>query len=416
MTMRILFVHQNFPGQFRHAARALAAAGHEVVALGIHTRDMPGIRSLRYRVTPPPRPSALEPAREFETMVARGLACAQAMQQLREQGFEPDVVVAHPGWGEALFCKDVWPAARLLVFAEFYYGGQGSDFGFDAEFHKPGLQAQQRLRLKNTALLHALVAADGGYAPTRWQHAQIPAPLRSRFDVIFDGIDTHAAAPDDEAWVSLRREGVRLRAGDEVLTFVNRNLEPYRGFHVFMRALPAILQARPHAHCLIVGGDGVSYGMPPEGGGTWRQRLLQELAPALPMDRVHFLGILPYRDYLRVLQVSACHVYLTYPFVLSWSCVEALSAGCVVVGSRTPPVQEFIEHGQNGWLVDFFDREALVSQVVEVLANPGAQKALRQRARSGVVEQYDLQGRCLQPLVELILGQRSARSPVMAPG
>jgi len=406
MKMRILFVHQNFPGQFRHAARALAAAGHEVVALGIHTREMPGMRCLRYRVMAPSRQSVLEPARDFETKIARGLACAQAMHQLREQGFEPDVVVAHPGWGEALFCKDVWPAARLLVFAEFYYGGQGTDFGFDAEFHKPGLEAQLRLRLKNTALLHALAAADGGYAPTRWQHTQIPAPLRSRFDVIFDGIDSQTAVPDPQAWMTLRREGVRLSAGNEVLTFVNRNLEPYRGFHVFMRALPAILQARPRAHCLIVGGDSVSYGMPPVEGGTWRQKLLQELAPTLPIDRVHFLGILPYRDYLRVLQISACHVYLTYPFVLSWSCVEALSAGCAVVGSRTPPVEEFIEHGHNGWLVDFFDRAALVDQVVEVLANPAAQAELRQRARSGVVEHYDLQGRCLKPLLNLILGQR----------
>ncbi len=408
MTQRILFVHQNFPGQFRHAAQALAAQGREVVALGIHTRNLPGVRCLRYKVTPPAQPSALEPVRDFETKVARGMACAGAMRTLREQGFVPDVIVAHPGWGEALFCKDVWPEARLLIFAEFFYGGQGSDFGFDAEFFQPGLAAQQRLRIKNTALLHALAAADGGYAPTAWQLAQVPELFRPRFDVIFDGIDTAVAQPDASAWLALQRAGVRLQAGSEVISFVNRNLEPYRGFHVFMRALPAMLRARPHAHCLIVGGDGVSYGWAPAGGGTWRQKMLQELGDQLPRERVHFLGNLPYRDYLRVLQVSACHVYLTYPFVLSWSCVEALSAGCVVVGSRTPPVQEFIQHGHNGWLVDFFDAEGLAAQVVAVLADPDAQRPLRLRARQDVVARYDLRTRCLPPLLDLIDGRRPA--------
>lgn len=411
MTLRVLFVHQNFPGQFGHLAGALAKGGHEVVGLGIHVRPVAGVRCVRYTVTPPAAPTGVHAARDFETKVVRGLACAQAMAALHGQGFVPDVIVAHPGWGEALFCKDIWPAARLLVFAEFYYGADGTDHGFDPEFARPGPEALWRLRLKNTALLHALQAADGGYAPTRWQHSRIPQPYRDRFEVAFDGVDTAAAAPDPTARVVLKRAQVQLAVGDEVVTFVNRNLEPYRGFHVFMRALPALLRLRPRAHVLIVGGDEVSYGAPPPGGGTWRERLLAEVGAQLPPGRVHFLGKLPYRDYLRVLQVSACHVYLTYPFVLSWSCVEALSAGCVVVGSRTAPVQEVIEHGVNGLLTDFFDAQALAEQVSEVLARPADFLPLRHEARRRAVADYDLASRCLPALVRHVTTPRQAHPP-----
>ena len=402
MTLRILFVHQNFPGQFGHLSRALAQAGHEVVGLGIQLRPVAGVRGVRYTVTPPVKPTGVEAAKDFETKVVRGLACADAMVQLRAQGFMPDVIVAHPGWGEALFCKDIWPAARLLVFAEFYYGTEGTDFGFDPEFSRPGPDAAWRLRLKNTALLHALQAADGGYAPTQWQHSRIPEPYRARFEVAFDGVDTIAAAPDPTAVVALQKAQVRLAAGDEVVTFVNRNLEPYRGFHVFMRALPALLKQRPKAHVLIVGGNDVSYGSRPAGGGNWREHMLAEVGAQLPPGRVHFLGKLPYQDYLRVLQVSACHVYLTYPFVLSWSCVEALSAGCVVVGSRTAPVQEVIEHGKNGLLTDFFDARALADRVADVLARPAAHADLRASARQRAVAEYDLSARCLPRLVNYV--------------
>jgi glycosyltransferase involved in cell wall biosynthesis len=221
--------------------------------------------------------------------------------------------------------------------------------------------------------------------------------------VIFDGIDTTVVRPEPGAMVQLQRAGVKLVPGDEVITFVNRNLEPYRGFHTFMRALPPLLRERPNARVLIVGTDDVSYGSKPAGGGTWRQVMLAEVGAQLPMERVHFLGRVPYADYLRILQVSACHVYLTYPFVLSWSCVEALAAGCLVVGSRTAPVEEVIEHGVNGFLFDFFDPAALAAQVAEVLATRDTLGAVRERARQGVVERYDLQAVCLPQVMRLIL-------------
>lgn len=402
---RILFIHQNFPGQFVHAAAELARLGHQVVALSIQqNRTIPGVEVLRYTPKPPGKPSEVEAARDFETKVVRGLACAQAMEQLRARGFVPDTIVAHPGWGEALFCKDVWPAARLLMFAEFFYASDGADYNFDPEFAHESVSERARLRMKNSVHLHALHACDGGYTPTQWQRAQLPALYRDRFAVVFDGIDTAVAAPSAQAEVRLSRDNIRLVPGDEVITFVNRNLEPYRGFHIFMRALPEILRRRPNARCLIVGRDDVSYGARPKGGGNWRQVMLSELGAQLPMDRVHFLGGLPYQDYLRVMQVSACHVYLTYPFVLSWSCLEALSMARVVVGSRTGPVEEVITHGENGLLVDFFDPAAMAQQVVDVLADPAGHAALGQRARERVLAQYDLHTRCLPQQLRLILG------------
>ena len=398
-----LFVHQNFPGQFVHVVGELLRLGHRVAALGIKGRQIPGVEFTRYAPKAPDKPSSVEPAQDFETKVVRGLACAEAMLALQSGGLEPDVVVAHPGWGEALFCKDVWPRARMVMFAEFFYSAQGADYNFDPEFAHDSLASRSRLRLKNSVHLHALHACDAAYTPTQWQLSQIPLEYRHKTRVIFDGIDTRVVAPRPEAFIHLKRDDLRLAAGDEVITFVNRNLEPYRGFHSFMRALPEILRRRPKARCLIVGRNDVSYGSKPKAGGNWRQVMLHELGAQLPMERIHFLGGLPYADYLRVIQISACHVYLTYPFVLSWSCLEAMSAARVVVGSRTEPVQEVIEHGKNGLLVDFFDPSALAAQVVAVLDQPAQYQALGTAARRTVVERYDLRSVCLPQQLALLL-------------
>ena len=190
-------------------------------------------------------------------------------------------------------------------------------------------------------------------------------------------------------------EAVELHAGDEVVTYVAPNLEPYRGFPSFLRSLPAILAARPAARVVIIGGDEISYGARLPEGHTWRQRLLDELGAGLDRSRVHFLGKVPHRTFLKVLQVSRVHVYLTYPFVLSWSMLEAMAAGCLVVGSRTAPVEEVIRDGENGVLVDFFSPAEIAARVIAGLAEPGAFEALRERARQTVVERYDLKRFCL---------------------
>ncbi len=400
---KYLFIHQNFPGQFVHVAAELARLGHEVVALGIKGRPVPGVKFLRYTPKPPERPSAVEASIDFETKIVRGVACAQVMARLQKGGFEPDVIVAHPGWGESLFCKDVWPTARLVIFAEFFYRTEGTDYSFDPEFTTDSLAGRMRVRIKNTVHLHALHAADAIYSPTHWQAAQLPTEYAAKTRVIFDGIDTQTVKPEANAFIHLKRANLKLTAQSEVITFINRNLEPYRGFHVFMRALPGILQQRPNAQVLIVGRDEVSYGTLPKSGSNWREVMLAEVGGHLPMQRVHFLGGLPYADYLRLLQVSSCHVYLTYPFVLSWSCLEAMAAECVVVASSTPPVKEVIEHGKNGLLFDFFDTAALTRQVVAVLGNRPAFKHLGQQARQDVITRYDLQTRCLPELLKWLM-------------
>lgn len=394
--LRILFLHQNFPGQFVHLAEALAGQGHEVTALRIAGRPVPGVACERYEVPSFGAASSVPLARELETKLARATACALAMQRMKAKGFEPDLIVAHPGWGEAMFCKDVWPGAKLLVFSEFFYHANGGDYGFDQEFAADTPVQRSRLRMKNTVLLHGLLDADAAYAPTHWQYSRIPAEYRHKASVLFDGIDTSALCPKSDARFEVPGTTRSLTAGDEVLTFVNRNLEPYRGFHVFMRALPEILRTRPAAQCVIVGGDDVSYGQKPSDGRSWREVMLEEVGHRLPLDRVHFVGRLPYANYIQVLQISRCHVYLTYPFVLGWSCIEALSAGCMVVGSDTAPVREVITHGVNGLLVDFFEPAQLGSQVAEVLASPpGRYAQMRTAARNRAVAQYDLVTRCL---------------------
>lgn len=383
---------------------ALARQGHEVVAIGITGRPIPGVKFVQYTPQVGRMGNAKDLWKDFDTKLVRGSACAAAMESLKRQGFAPDTIVAHPGWGEALFCKDVWPQARVIVFAEFYYAADGADYSFDAEFSRDTLDARMRLRLKNSVHLHAFDTADAIYSPTQWQRSRLPVEYQAKTQVIFDGIDTALAKPNPAAVLHLKRDNLRLSAGDEVITFVNRNLEPYRGFHIFMRALPEILAARPNARCLIVGGDDVSYGSPPPHGKSWKNVMLAEVGARLPMNRIHFLGKLDYRDYLRVIQVSRCHVYLTYPFVLSWSCLEAMSAGCTVVASRTQPVEEVIQHESNGLLFDFFDTTTLTRQVVGVLQQPHDYFALGVNARNTVLERYDLKTKCLPLQTKLIAG------------
>jgi glycosyltransferase involved in cell wall biosynthesis len=402
--MKVLFVHQNFPGQFRHTAKALAAdARNQVLALGINSPayDTPGVKVLRYA---PRRGSSKDVhplARDFETKVIRGEAAAAAALQLRQQGFSPDIVVAHPGWGEHMFLKDVWPAAKLLLFLEFHYRAQGLDYGFDPEFAVDSLPGRARVRTKNANLLTGLEAMDWGVAPTHWQQASLPEAFRKQTSVIFDGIDTGFITPDAAATFDLP-DGRRLQAGDEVLTFVNRNLEPYRGFHIFMRALPAIQKQRPNAVTLIVGGDEVSYGGRPKEGGSWKDVMLRELDGQLDLSRIVFLGRIPYEAYRQLLRVSRVHAYLTYPFVLSWSMMESMAAECLVIASATGPVTEVIRTGENGILVDFFDVEDWSRKLARALAKPEEYRDIRARARRDVLERYDLASVCLPEQLKLI--------------
>lgn len=395
--MRVLFVHQNCPGQFRHLAPALAALGDDVVFVTRKGRPVPaGVRRAEYEphrgVTPKIHPYVAS----TEAAVLNGQAVARTAFALDREGFVPDVIIGHPGWGETLFLKDVWPNTPLISYAEFYYRGAGSDVGFDPEFDT-GPDARLRARARAGPHLLALEAAEAAYAPTHWQRDQFPEPFHDRIRVIHDGIDCERIRPHPQAGFALP-DGRRLTRENEVLTYIARNLEPYRGFHVFMRALPRLLAARPEAQVVILGGDDVSYGSRAGVGRTWREVLLEEVGP-LP-DRVHFPGRIPYARYLDLIRVSSVHLYLTYPFVLSWSMLEVMAAGGVVVGSATPPVAEVIEDGQNGMLVDFFDADAIADRAADALGRRDALSAMRTAARETVEARYALT-RCLPAQIAL---------------
>jgi glycosyltransferase involved in cell wall biosynthesis len=402
--MKILFVHQNFPGQFLHLAPALMARGHECLALtdGRNGRKS-AVPTLRYRhETPAVDPAATRLGRSFTTATDRGLTVARAARQLRDtRGFIPDLIVAHPGWGETLFLKEVFPAARLLLYAEFYYRTEGQAVGFDPEFSPVTLESACSTVARTAAMNTAFAMADAAVAPTRWQAGTFPTHLRQMIEVIHDGVDCARLAPNPQAQVTLPG-GQVLRAGDEVLTFVNRNLEPYRGYHSFMRALPAVLAARPAAQVVVVGGDGVAYGAAAPDGKSWKQVFLDEVAGRIDTARVHFTGRIPYPTFVSLMQVARVHAYLTYPFVLSWSMIEAMAAGLHVVASDTPPVTEVIRDGENGQLVDFFDIAGWSRALIAGLATPERFDLLRRNARKTALHTYDLSGQCLPRMIAFV--------------
>ncbi|MEX0740631.1 MAG: glycosyltransferase family 4 protein [Pseudohongiella sp.] len=401
--MKLLFVHQNFPGQFRFLAPALVGRGHQVVAISRKGNGgvLPGVELCHYDLARGNTAGIHVLASEWESKVLRGEACARVAEELRRRGFVPDLIIAHPGWGEALYLRDVFPQSPLICFAEFFYNAQGQEMGFDPEFPDADLHNMARLHTKNANLLLALEQMDAGISPTRWQASRHPQWAQQKIRVIHDGIDTDEMAPDPEARVTLPDYGLHLAPGDEVVTFVSRNLEPVRGYHIFMRALPEILRRRPNAVVFIVGGDSVSYGAPGTEG-SYRGKYLQEVIAELDPKRVIFMGKVDYHVYRRLIQVSRCHVYLTYPFVLSWSMLEAMSAGALVVGSRTPPVTEVIEHERNGLLFDFFDIAGLTDTVTAALESPQDYASLRQQARETILQDYDLHSHCLPAQLALV--------------
>ncbi len=389
--MKILFVHQNFPGQYLYLAPELKKRGHDCIALTdvLNNRES-AIPVLKYKhEAQAPDPVATRLGRNYIQMSDRGVTVARAALHLRQsRNYVPDVIFGHSGWGETLFLKEVWPEAKLLIYAEFYYRGRGADVGFDPEFSKPSFDQVMIAQGRACHLGQALLHADAGLSPTEWQASTYPPALRRMIDVIHDGVNTTVMAPQPLARFTLPN-GQVLTPRDEVLTFVNRNLEPYRGYHIFMRALPDVLKARPDAQVVIVGGNEVSYGAAPKDAKGWKETILNEVQDRLDLSRVHFMGKVPYDQFTALMQVSTAHAYLTYPFVLSWSMIEAMSAGAHVIGSATPPVQEVITDGVNGTLVEFFDIPGWSAKLTEALANPAKFQPLREAARQTALDRYD---------------------------
>ena len=379
--MRLLVVHQNFPGQFGHLVKAWAKRpGWDVRGLGRDSAPgLPGFDKLvRYKLARNIRSDQHLYLRQIEASTLHGQAAARAMLKLRQSGFVPDAILAHPGWGETLFAKDVFPNARLVHFCEWYYNADGADLGFDPEFPLT-FDDRARIRMWNAQHSLDLIQCDAAVSPTHWQRSRYPEILQSKIVVQHEGIDTENLGPDPNAVVTTP-SGVTLKAGDPVITYVARNLEPYRGFHVFMRALEKIQKEHKHCHALIVGGDEVSYGKRPKDAKNWREKMLAEVK--VDPARTHFLGRVPRAQYLSVLRISAAHVYLTYPFVLSWSLLEAMACGAPIVASDTAPVREVLSDGRSARLVGFFDTPALARAVNELIGSQRTTKALREQALS----------------------------------
>ncbi len=360
--MRMLVLHQNFPGQFGHIVKAWSQRpGWDVRALGRDTAPgLPGFDKLtRYQLARSPHSHQHPYLRSMEAATLHGQAVARVLLEMKKQGFTPDAVLAHPGWGESLFVKDVFPDARLVHLCEWYYNAEGADLGFDPEFP---ISFDDRARIRTWNALHALnlTQCDAAVTPTHWQKSRHPEIFHPKITVQHEGIDTTNLGPDPNAVVKTPN-GTILKAGDPVVTYVARNLEPYRGFHIFMRALEKLQQQHKTVHAVIVGGDEVSYGKQPTDAKTWREKMLREVK--LDATRTHFLGKLPRAQYIKALQVSAAHVYLTYPFVLSWSLLEAMACGANIVASDTAPVREVIRDGRNGVLVPFFDAERIAGAI-----------------------------------------------------
>ena len=393
--MRILFIHQNFPAQFIHLAPALAAdRRNDIRVLTPSRRPVPaGVKVHHYTISRANSEKIHPWLTDVETKVIRAEAAFRAALALKQQGFTPDLIIAHPGWGESLFLKDVWPGAKLALYCEFYYQAQGADTNFDPEFSQFEPDLVCRIKLKNANFDLHLLQADAGISPTHYQRSVFPEFFQPNISVIHDGINTDVLKPNPD--VTMQLNGRTITRNDQIITFVNRNLEPMRGYHIVMRALPEILKRNPKARAIIVGGDDVSYGSKPPPGMSWKELFLQEVSAQLDMSRVHFVGKLSYPNFVQLLQISSVHVYLTYPFVLSWSLLEAMSTGCAIVGSSTAPVKEVIKHNETGILFDFFNPAILAEQVNFLLNDSDTRLRLGHSARELIMQNYDLHNLCL---------------------
>ncbi|QRM56742.1 glycosyltransferase family 4 protein [Sinorhizobium sp. BG8] len=405
--MHVAFVHRRGFGQFAALANQLLQTGNEV-SLITETIDqkIPSVRVIRHRAEPGPRANP-HMARHMgipDHHTRIGHRVAETLDVMARQGLVPDVVVGHIGWGSMMFLKDVLPQVPTLGYCEFFYRSEGADIGFSPD-DQPDLETRKRLRLRNIAQLLTLDAIEAGISPTHWQRSLYPADAQERISVCHEGVDTARFRPDPTASVKLPDGRVLSAGGSPIVTFAARDLEPYRGFPQALEAAAKVVRQRPDALFVFVGGDGTSYGVPPPGGGPWKDHLLASLD--IPQENIVFTGVVPHSVLRQLFQISSAHLYLTYPFVLSWSVLEAMACGALIIGSGTAPVQEVIRAGRNGLLVPFFDTDALAEAILGALKSPESHLAMRAAARRTVERRFRL-AECLdrqQGIIEKLAGK-----------
>ena len=398
---KILFVHNNFPGRFEFLLPSLKSAGHQCVAIAQGGHQVEGVPLLFWKGTRSSTSGLFDLAVRAEADLIRGRAAADCALRLKDSGFAPDLIIGHPAWGEVAFMKEIFPGARQILVGEFYYRSKDADVGFDPEFPN-GPDDAFRVHAKNAVMAMSYAEADRIICPTPFQAGAFPPALRDRALIIHEGIDTDRIK---------RRSGSRLRLGEgreldgssPVVTFINRVFEPMRGFHIMMRAVPELLRAVPDVTVLMIGSDkNAGYGAPAPGGGTWRSHMMKEVGDRLDPSRVLFTGPVAHEAMLTALSVSWAHVYYTYPFVLSWSLLEAMACGCLVLGSDTPPLHDAIEQGVNGLLHAFFDIGALSQAMIDSCRHPRRYAPLRTAARQTVLDRYDQRSVCLPAWLKVI--------------
>ncbi|MFM8442014.1 MAG: glycosyltransferase [Methylococcus sp.] len=378
-------IHKHLPGQFEHLIRAVLDNPNNEV-LGIGQSFAPQLHTLFGLDVEIYYPVSIVDHALHDCLyshaenIGNGLAVANVLTRLKQDGYAPDICFAHIAWGEVLYFKDIYPDVPLVGYCEFYYHAVGVDADFDPNF--PLTQNDTyKIRSANAALLLSLASIDVGISPTQWQKSLFPKEFHHKIRVIHEGLDLSEFKLESDATLQIPN-GVSLSRKDRVVTYATRNLEPYRGFHVFMRAISEICEKQPNCHIVIAGGDDISYGQPIRHG-TYREHLLSDLG--IDSSRVHFMGRLPRSDYLKLLYVTSAHIYLTVPFVLSWSMLEAMAMGCPIVASDTPPVREFLQHERNALLVDFFSPEEIAQSVIQLLDDAKLSKQLGDNARHDAI-------------------------------
>lgn len=390
-------MHRSFPAQFKYLATVLAKDPRNAVLFITNTKEdeIEGVTKLIYEVQP--QSHGCHPYLEaYEEMVLHAQAGANSAGALKMKGIKPDIIIGF-SWGTPMFIKEVFPDVPYLCYFEWFGKTEGSLFDFGGKV----LSEDQRARIKcnNSHVLMDLYNCDAGITPTQWQKSHFPKEYQDKINVIHDGIDTQRCVPNKDAKIFIKDKNIELTANDEVITYATRGMEPYRGFPEFMEAAEKILKKRPNSHVVIAGANAVCYGTPLPNS-TYKEFMLNKLD--LDMDRVHFTGTLPYDEYVKLLQISSVHVYLTYPFILSWSILEAMSCGACVVASNTEPVLEVVKDNFNGILVDFPNVVQLVEKIEYALDNKDKMHEIRNNARQTILDNYDL-AKTLPKQVELML-------------
>ncbi|MBL8554590.1 MAG: glycosyltransferase [Phenylobacterium sp.] len=388
MPAGVLFVHNNFPGQFRDLAQTLVARGVPCMAVGQdHAGQMAGVRTARYALPRGTTAGIYPLAVRAEADLIRGRSAYDAAKALKLEGWDPQAIVGHPGWGETTFLGELFPAARQVAFAEFWYHARGYDVAFDTEFFPAEEEQVFRVHAKNPVMALAYATADAIVAPTEFQASALPPVFRERTRVIHEGVDVGAIRPAPPQPFVLD-DGRVIAPGTPVITHVNNNMEPLRGLHILARALPRLLAEVPDAQVIVIGDPSRrAYGGTAPDGKTWAEAIFEPLA--FDRSRVHLLGRVPHARMLAALRLGAAHVYYTYPFVLSWSLAEAMASGCYVIGSDTAPLHDAITDGVDGTLLPFFDVDALAGAMIAACRTPDAFAPLRAAARETAVAKFD---------------------------